>query len=187
MTDKFKRDSDSYESEKRISGSGSERTTRTKADSHAGKRLILSSLFGIPVGIAFCLLISLMMSSAQTSFDYVTPVLIDRMNGNVISACWVQFLISALIGLIFGAAGMIWNQERWSLSFQTALYLAVTAPTMLIAGWFCGWMHGSFAGIGLFCLIFFAIFTLIWLIGYLYSRSSIRKLNRSLKAGNQSH
>ncbi len=185
MTEKLKTDSEFSQNRKQISGFASRRASGSRTDSPAGKRVMLFSLSGIPIGIAFCLLISLMMSSSQTSFDYVTPVLIERTGGNVISACWLQFLISALVGLIFGATGTIWNQERWSLSFQSALYLAVTAPTMLLAGWFCGWMPGSFAGIVTYCLIFLVIFVLIWLIGYLYNRASIRKLNRSLKAGKQ--
>ena len=138
-------------------------------------------LLGIPLGIAIGFMISLFVSLGMGTGDYygTRPELIAEM-GSELNAVLLQTGVSALVGMAFSAASVIWQLEDWSLAKQTGIYFLVTALVMLPVAWFARWTERSLLGIVIYFGIFVIIFFIMWGIQYLIWRQKIKKMNQKL-------
>ena len=92
-------------------------------------------------------------------------------------------LLIGLVGAVFAACSVIFENERWSYLKQGLIHLAVTSVVAVPVCLYCWFPHtwdGALALIGgwLFC------YTSQWLSQYLVYRSRVRKLNEKIKQTN---
>jgi len=145
------------------------------------KTAFARGLLGIPLGIAIGFMISLFVSLGLGTGEYYSarPELIAEM-GSELNAVLLQTGLSALVGMAFSAASVIWQLEDWSLAKQTGIYFLITALVMLPIAWFARWTERTLLGIAIYFGIFVVIFIVIWGIQYLIWRQKIKKMNEKL-------
>lgn len=146
------------------------------------KQIILRGLIGIPIGICIGYLITLIVSAVigDGQFHSATPELIDQ-QGSELSAVLFQTLLSALLGLVFGASSVIWELDHWSILKQTGIYFLITLMTMLSISYIAGWMEPSIKGLVIYMGIFIGIFIITWLIQYLIWKNKVKTMNQKMK------
>lgn len=145
------------------------------------KKLILRGALGFPIGITIGYLITILISLiwAEGYYSPCVPELITVM-GNEIKAVILQALLCGLLGIGFGAGGVIWEIERWSLVKQTGIYFLVVSVIMMPIAYILYWMEHSLAGFASYFGIFALIFAIVWAVQVMVGRQHVRKLNDSL-------
>lgn len=100
-----------------------------------------------------------------------------------LASIWLNMLGSLIMGIFFGLASFIFDQERWSLLFQISLHFCLSIVVFsLVSVFLTGWIPLTFiAAIRtfLFFVFFYAIFMLC---EYLYVKQLVKTLNRTLEA-----
>jgi len=145
------------------------------------KEALKRAILGAPLGIAIGFIVSLVISFFIGKGEYfgARPELIVEM-GSELNAIVLQTGLSALLGITFGAASVIWELEELSLAKQTGIYFLATALTMLPIAWFMHWTERSVRGIAIYFGVFLVIFVVIWGIQYLIWKQKIKKVNEKL-------
>ena len=133
---------------------------------------------GIVVGYLMALIFSWVFGSS--SFYASRPGVVDSFN-NSLTAATVSTGLWALIGLVFGFGGLIFDQEQWSITKQTVIHLLVTYVTFTPLAILCGWFPLNLGWIGIYTLIFIAVYVAIWSSEFQATKREIRRLNRLLK------
>ena len=150
------------------------------------KKIILRSLFGIPIGITIGYLISIAGSLmwGQGYYSPCVPELVLSL-GSEIRAVVLQTALCALLGLSFSATSVLWEIENWSLVKQTGIYFMINSIVMMPVAWFTRWMEHSFIGFLRYFGMFAAIFILIWVLECIIGRRNIAKMNEKLHQSRQ--
>lgn len=145
------------------------------------KELMKRTLLGIPLGIALshCITVMISLSINDGNFYPFALPLISEM-GNSLNAIVLQTVTSGILGAIFGAASLIWQQEHWSLFKQTALYFFVCFLGMLPTAYVNYWMAHTLQGIFFYLLIYISIFVVIWIAQYIFWYRKIKHLNQQI-------
>lgn len=145
------------------------------------KKLFLRGALGFPIGITIGYLITIVISLiwAEGYYSPCVPELITVM-GNEIKAVMLQALLCGLLGIGFGAGGVIWEIENWSLVKQTGIYFLIVSVIMMPIAYLLYWMEHSIAGFVSYFGIFALIFAIVWAIQVMIGRQNVRKLNDSL-------
>jgi len=146
------------------------------------KKVIIRGLLGVPLGIALCFVVMIVISLVMGSgyFVAVVPEMAE-MFSNELNAVMFNVMIYAILGCSFSAATVIWEMEDWNIAKQTLTHFIITAVTMMPVAWFGHWMERTFIGFVIYFIVFVAIFAAIWLIQYFIWRNKINQLNKKLK------
>ena len=147
------------------------------------KKIFDRCLFGAPAGVtvwvAFILWGAWLRGGGNVIWVSGHGV---QVYGSELAAICAQVGSAMLIGMIWAAASLIWQETEWSLLKQTAVNcLACTIPSMAIA-WVMQWMPHSLDGIFQYVLLFGVIYVLIWMVQYLGMRKRVRQFNEKIKA-----
>lgn len=142
---------------------------------------------GVPLGIAFGFLITLVSSICiwDGNFYPVTPELKDMM-GNELNAVILQTVLCGLVGSGFTMASVIWEIDSWSLVRQSGIYFGTACMIMLPIAYFAHWMKHSIVGIFAYFIIFAVIFAFGWAISYLAWSYRIKRMNDRVKKVHES-
>lgn len=145
------------------------------------KKIILRSLLGFPIGIAWGYIITIFISLiwADGYYSPCVPELVDVM-GNEINAVILQTLLSGILGAGFAAASVIWELESWGIVKQTGVYFLVASIIMLPIAYLACWMEHSIFGFLSYFGIFILIFAVIWVILFAAGKRNVKKMNESL-------
>ena len=145
------------------------------------KKVLERMLLGIPLGIAIGFVISIVASAffGDGAYYSAPPSLIESMGGEL-KAVIFQVGMSALIGLVFAGASVIWEMHEWSLAKQSGLYFLIISLTMMPVAWFAHWMEHSLKGFLSYFAIFAGVFVVMWLIQYFFWRQKVKKINEKL-------
>lgn len=145
------------------------------------KKIVLRSILGIPVGIAFGYLITIFISlvSANGYYSPCVPELIS-VTGNEINAVVLQTFLCGLLGIGFAASSVIWEIENWSIVKQTGIYFIIISVIMLPIAYSLYWMEHSIIGFFGYWGIFILIFAFIWIIQFVIGKHNVRKMNENL-------
>lgn len=145
------------------------------------KKIILRGALGLPIGITIGYLITIVISLVWAE-GYYAPCVpeLAAVMGNEIKAVMVQTLLCGLLGIGFGASGVIWEIERWSIVKQTGIYFLIVSVIMMPIAYLLYWMEHSVAGFLSYFGIFALIFALVWVIEFAIGKQNVRKLNDSL-------
>lgn len=145
------------------------------------KKVFMRGLIGLPIGISWSYLITVIISVCLGEEKYYpcVPEFIDVM-GNEINAVIVQMLFSGLLGVCFGMISLIWEIENWSIVKQTGIYFIAAAAIMLPVAYFTHWMEHSVNGFVAYFGLFALIFIFIWIVQFLTWKKKVKKLNDNL-------
>lgn len=143
------------------------------------KNFIKRALVGFPIGMAIGQTIAIIISLifANGYYSPCPPALVENL-GSEIGAVVVQTLLSGLIGAIYCGSSVVWDNQTWSLSKQTALYFLILSLTMFPIAYFSYWMQHTFWGFISYFSIFVTIFILVWLVQHFIWKAQVATLNR---------
>lgn len=142
---------------------------------------IFRTVFGAPIGLTICILITVFVSIGIGDGNYypVVPKLIEA-TGSEMNAVLVQMIVSLAYGAVFGGASMIWKTD-WSLLKQTLTHLVIVSCVTFPVAWFMNWMPHKAIAVILYYGLFFAIYAAIWLINYVAVSRKIRRFNEKIQ------
>lgn len=146
------------------------------------KKIISSMVKGLLICEFVLLVISLVMSYIFTDRDFsiANPMLIEN-SKSVFSASFLSICLVGLLGLIFGFASVVWEEEKLSILARTILHFLLTATTMIFVGYKLYWFQKSFLSLAIFLAIYFLIYLGIWFIEYAIYKRDIASLNAKIK------
>ncbi|KOP79381.1 hypothetical protein AMS59_07695 [Lysinibacillus sp. FJAT-14745] len=92
-----------------------------------------------------------------------------------------QSLGSIIVGLACVLPSYIYQVERLTFLLQAAIHFAISLGTFIVVALFLNWLPTSSIGVTMLMLFLSVLlFTLIWLLFYLYNKSEVKKLNRKI-------
>ena len=137
-------------------------------------------------GLLICefvlLVISLIMSYifADGDFSLANPSLMES-SKSVFAANFLSICLSGFLGMVFGFASVVWEEEKLSILARTILHFLLTATTMIFVGYKLYWFQKSFLSLAIFLAIYFLIYLGIWFIEYAIYKRDISRLNAKIK------
>ena len=146
------------------------------------KKIISRMVNGLLICEFVLLVISLVMSYIFTDGDFsiANPMLIEN-SKSVFSASFLSICLVGLLGLVFGFASVVWEEEKLSILARTILHFLLTASTMIFVGYKLYWFQKSFLSLAIFLAIYFLIYLGIWFIEYAIYKRDISRLNAKIK------
>ena len=146
------------------------------------KKIIMRGLFGLPAGIAFGFIITIIISACIGKGIYypVKPSLIE-VAGSELNAVILQTVLCGIMGAGFAMASVIWKLDSWSLAKQSGIYFLIVCVITLPVAYIANWMEHSVVGFLSYAGIFTAIFIAVWFIQYLAWKQKIKKINACVK------
>lgn len=146
------------------------------------KKIISPMVKGLLICEFVLLLISLVMSYIFTDGDFsiANPMLIEN-SKSVFSASFLSICLVGLLGLVFGFASVVWEEEKLSILARTILHFLLTGLTMIFVGYKLYWFQKSFLSLAIFLAIYFLIYLGIWFIEYAIYKRDIASLNAKIK------
>lgn len=146
------------------------------------KKIISPMVKGLLICEFVLLVISLVMSYFFTDGDFsiANPMLIEN-SKSVFSASFLSICLVGLLGLVFGFASVVWEEEKLSILARTILHFLLTASTMIFVGYKLYWFQKSFLSLAIFLAIYFLIYLGIWFIEYSIYKKDISRLNAKIK------
>lgn len=145
------------------------------------KEMLKRGLLGIPLGITWDYLITIVISLGWGNGNYLAcvPSLAESMGGEAY-AVLVQALLCGVAGAVFGASSVIWELETWSIVKQTGIYFLIAAVNVLPIAYLMHWMEHSLKGVISYALIFVLIFVCVWISQYIAWKVKVKKINAKL-------
>ncbi len=146
------------------------------------KKIISPMVKGLLICEFVLLVISLVMSYIFTDRDFsiANPMLIEN-SKSVFSASFLSICLVGLLGLVFGFASVVWEEEKLSILARTILHFLLTGLTMIFVGYKLYWFQKSFLSLAIFLAIYFLIYLGIWFIEYAIYKRDIASLNAKIK------
>ncbi|BDR57387.1 DUF3021 domain-containing protein [Xylocopilactobacillus apis] len=147
------------------------------------KKILKYSFIGSIVGVAAGFLIALLFSWVNSGGKFLPskPQFNARFSSNLI-AVTVSAGIWALMGALFGASYLIFEQENWSITRQTFTHFLVTIVFFLPLAIFADWFSFTAGGIISAVIEFVIIYALIWWWQMERAKRQIKMLNDVISA-----
>lgn len=146
------------------------------------KKLLDRIVVGAAIGILTGYLVTIIVNCGIGDGAYmpVTPVLEERCK-TLMAAVLIQTLLTALIGVVFAVAGMIFEIESWSYLKQCVLHFFATVVFYLPFSFIC-WFPLKWSGfLGITGSVLLT-YSLTFLINYLVNRHMVRQINEYMKS-----
>lgn len=145
------------------------------------KKIFSRCLFGAPAGLTIWFLFHLCAAYLRDGEILWVSGHALQIYGSELNAVTAQCISAMLIGMIWAAAFIIWQETEWSLLKQTLVNcLLCTVPSMAIA-WLMHWMPHSLDGIFQYVRLFGTIYLILWAVQYLSMRHRVRQFNAKIK------
>ncbi len=144
------------------------------------KKVILRTVYGLPVGVAIGHVITVLISLANGGDYYACASTFVELIGNEAAAVAVQTLLCGIMGMAFAGASIIWESEKLSIVAQTGICFGIYAAVLLPIAYFANWMEHSLAGVLSYIAIFVGVFVITWISQYLAWRGRIKAINANL-------
>lgn len=147
------------------------------------KRIIIRSLFGMPLGIAISTIITVLISLVNNDGTYyaVVPDLIEDC-GNELNAVMLQTILSMIYGAAWAGASVIWEKDEWSILRQSATHLVITMSATFPIAYFTRWMDHTLEGMIIYVAIFLLIYVSIWISQYKTMKKRVDMINMRIKS-----
>ncbi|MDR2182617.1 MAG: DUF3021 domain-containing protein [Clostridiales bacterium] len=145
------------------------------------KQAVKRGLLGIPLGIAVCFVITVIISLAigDGYFHPVVPTLAEQL-GSEINAVVFVTVLGGLLGALSRAASVIWSIESWGLAKQTGVFFIALLAIVLPISYLAHWMPRGIGGFLMFFAIFAAIYAAICIINYIVWSARVKKMNEKM-------
>ena len=146
------------------------------------KELFFRVFVGILGGVVISYFITIGISLVIADGNYYpcVPSLVKRFD-NEVTAVIVQTVLSAILGMGFGACSIIWEKDEWSLLKQTSIYFGIVSVLMMTVAYICEWMEHSVKRVLVYFAIFFAIFVVVWIVQYFTWKIRISKIEEGIQ------
>lgn len=140
--------------------------------------IVKRGLLGVPIGITITYAIPFIISVCvgDGKFYPVVPAFVQQCTDEL-QAVGIQLCMGALMGFVFGSAGIVWKQERWSLALQTFVHFLLLCAGYIPAAWVCWWMNHTIKSVLIYIGIFSAVYVIIWIITITLQFSELKKIN----------
>ena len=92
----------------------------------------------------------------------------------------VHVIVSGIHGLIPCGAATVYGIESWGLTKSTVVHASITLATIVGIGGVMRWY--SLSDFAVAMVIYVIIYTIIWLVNYLYWKHTVSKMNEQLEA-----
>lgn len=148
------------------------------------KELLHRIIYGLLGGIVVShfITIGISITLGDGNFYPCVPSLVDRY-GSELTAVIIQTILSAVLGVGFAGASVIWEKDDWSLLKQTGIYFAIITVLMMTVAYICEWMEHSVSGVARYFGIFFGIFAVVWVVRYAIWKNRISKIKEKISKG----
>lgn len=90
-----------------------------------------------------------------------------------------HMIASALHGMIPCGAATVYGIESWGLTKSTVVHASITLATIVGIGGVMRWY--SLSDFAVAMVIYVIIYTIIWLLNYLYWKHTVSKMNEQLE------
>lgn len=146
------------------------------------KNALLRGLLGFPLGVFISYTITILISLCHADGNYspVVPTLITTY-GNEMNAVILQYILSGILGFLFAASTLIWENDDWSIAKQSFIHFIIVSFGMLPIAYLSHWMEHSIGGIFSYFSIYIIIYLVIWASKYITWRRKINEINDRLK------
>lgn len=146
------------------------------------KKIAARAVLGFPIGVFVGYTVTVIISAVVGHGVYypVVPGL-EAFTGGEMSAVWLQFLMSGLLGAIYGAASLIWGVEKWSHMRKSAIHFVISTVAMFPVAYLTHWMPHTVGGILQYIGIFVGLYAVTWLVTYLVMRKDVDEINARIK------
>lgn len=146
------------------------------------KKIANRCFFGAPAGVMLQVLVTLWGSYMRGDgrYGFVSGHLI-LVYGTELNAVTAQYIGAMLVGMIWSAASLIYQEMEGSLLKQTVVHgMVCIVPSLLIA-YAMQWMPHSLNGLVQYLTLFGGIYVLIWMVQYAGMKKRIRQINTQLE------
>ena len=141
--------------------------------------LLRLSIIGFIIGMVFCDAIAIMFASTGDKIVFVAPELSEKLGEPL--AIIVQTLAGGVVGFVAFYATRVYYDDRFSLISATLIHMVISVTTLVIAGYFLGWIGNAIEDLLLFLILPAMIYVLIWFSVYMSYRISIQRINESIE------
>jgi hypothetical protein len=130
-----------------------------------GKEALKRGAMGFAVGVAISMTIAVIIGWMEglSQYDY-----------EIMSKSYVA---GGIMGIVFGAASVIWNVKRWSYLKQTVLHMLVMAAVYPALSMWAGWIPTGLAPAAIYFGGFVALYGILWTGWYFHYKRTIRDFN----------
>lgn len=145
------------------------------------KDIIIRFFGGFSFATLIGFLINLIISASVGNGEFlaVMPVLATRFETEL-TAVFVQFMLTGLIGVTFAEGALIFNIAKWSFPLQFLVHFLVTAVIYIPFAILC-WFPLKAGGIVFMIVNIIFTYALTWIIQYHVNRKNIAEINRKLE------
>ncbi|MFD1363638.1 DUF3021 domain-containing protein [Lentibacillus salinarum] len=113
------------------------------------------------------------------TFIALTIVYVTGVDASV-PQIWLYMLSSFIIGIYFGLASFIFEDNGWSNLKKTVIHFALSIVVYFIVGLSVGWVLFTLPGILWTSLLFVFVYALFWIGYYLYYKKVEASMNANL-------
>ncbi|MBQ1413098.1 MAG: DUF3021 domain-containing protein, partial [Clostridia bacterium] len=92
----------------------------------------------------------------------------------------LQFVLCGVMGFVFAAMSVVWENEKLNLAAQSAINFAISVCTMIPIAYICYWMEHSLEGVLQYIGIFAGIYASVWVTMYFIYRAKVKAINRKI-------
>lgn len=147
-----------------------------------GKKIMKYCMFGASEGITVYMAFTLLGSWLRGDGKYYyTSAHLIRIYGNEVNAVGVACLSAMILGMIWAAASLIYQETEWSLLRQTLVHSAVCVVPSLVIAYIMWWMPRNLDGLGQYITVFGVLYVLNWTAQYFGMKKRVRQMNKKLK------
>lgn len=148
------------------------------------RKLMNCCLFGAPAGLTLQVMITVLLSYLRGDGMYNTASYhLLQVYGNELNAVTAQYASAMVIGMIWSAASLIYQETDWNLLMQSAVHFLVCVVPSLAIAFIMHWMTPTLDGFLGYLGIFLTIYLANWLARYLSVKKRIAQMNARLNSG----
>ncbi len=145
---------------------------------HIMGRFWIGAGIGSVIGQAITLMVSYFVGDGQ--YLAVMPQLAQYF-GREVDGALVQFLLFALIGVVFAEAGILFQMERFWFPVKCVLHFLATAVFYLPFLWLCYLNYENrWLILGLVLVNVLVTYLVTWLMSYFAMRAEVKEINRRI-------
>lgn len=138
-----------------------------------GKKFVKRLLLGIPLGIAICatisLIINVIMGESANLGQYGTLSFYVR-----------SYFASIVIGAANGGGSIIWDVEKWSWQKKSFIYFGLIFIVFMVCSTYAGWVMLRLEDMLLFVGIFVLLYIIISIVMYTYYKRKLKAVNKQI-------
>lgn len=145
------------------------------------RRILNRFFFGMPFGITYGLLITLLDAYVRGEKTYQpSGTRFASHFSNHLDMLLVSIILWALIGSLFSVTTMLFEIETWSLARQTLTHFALTVSGFMILAYLAGWYPLDLISIASEIFVFIIIYLVIWGSSMLRAKRNVDAINRKI-------